>query len=1485
MTQKNRLWSWAVTAILIVAMTGMWNTVTRAAAPPAPILLVVNDAASNKFGRYLAEVLRAEGLNAIDIVTIGALTADDLSQHDVSVLAETSLTSSQATLIANHVAGGGRVIAMRPDAQIKSLFDLDASVGALTDGYLRIDNGALLNGSAPGAGLASVTLQIHGNADRYTTLPSAVTLAQLYSTATASTPYPAVVAGSSGRAVAFTYDLARNVVYTRQGNLANANLDVDGDGVLRTIDLFQASGGGAPWVNRDRIAVPQADEQQRLFARLVTNLVGQAKPLPQLWYFPGEAKTMLILTGDAHANPSSYYQNEINSISSRGGKITFYISLSSSPTNSEMQTWRAQGHEFGIHPYAYRPDPYPPYNITNLTEGYQVYSNWFATQYTSPKSRTVRNHQVAWQGWTEAADIAVTYGLALDTNFYHWGTWLRKSDGTWPHGYITGSGQPMKFVRADGTILPLYQQLTQLVDEQMAGSSTPENLSAAQAIAVSQALIDASLAGDYAALMTQFHLDYYQGGEARPWAEGTMDYANARGVPIWNADRWLSFVETRHDANYTNIAWNGASGTLTFSLSATATAGLNLTTMLPTSFGGRALQSVVVDGQATAFSLQTIKGASLAFVSTSAGSHSFVASYQTGSTTPTPTPAPSSTPTPTSTSLPGASPTPSNTPSATATSTATATATPSGGSLTHTTLADFDQPCAVTDGIYVSDVAGGSLALMGSLSDEFAGPVLDGSKWTSGAWGAGSYTPVFDNGAVLLSGPAGAWIRSAASYTRPRTLEGVVEFGAGPWQHFGFGDDGFGSGHYLLFSTFNTTNRLFARSSYLSSEQQTDLGDLAQFSGFHRYRIEWRALNATQDEILYYIDGTLRATHTRSTLPALYVYFSHNSQGAYPALRIGQVSMTPTYLASGSYTGCALDAGIGNRWQTIAWDATLAAGTSLTVQVRTSTDGTTWGNWSDAVSGGAVAPAAQYAQYRLLLSTSNNQNTPLVNSITLGFGPVTAPTPTPTGVPLPTNTPTATDTPPPTNTPTSPPISTPTATATSTSLPTDTPTSTPTATSTNSPTPIPSNTPTPAGSSGFPSTGTLDNFNRANGAIGGNWSGVTGGYAIAANQLDPGSAGDIYWSPAAFGADQEAYVTFATIDPGASELDLLLKAQSNGYVGTGVLEVVYEPAGHRIQVWTYASAQGWMQRGADIPMTLLNGDQLGARASSTGMLEVYVNGLLVGTRDVTGWPFATSGGRIGLWLISASGALLDDFGGGTVNTGPVATPTNTATPLPSSTPTATATSMPLPTNTPTALPSDTPTATATSAPLSTNTPTPTQTPTPTPSNTGFHGPSANAADTGGDGNGYEVSPANAYADDGLFAQDINSGTGTGTSCTGTSKDKHRFYNYSFAIPTGAAIRGIEVRLDAKVDSALNSPRLCVQLSWNGGASWTAAKSTATLTTAEATYLLGNAIDTWGRTWISSDFSNTNFRVRIIDVASSTARDFSLDWVAVQVTYQ
>ncbi len=210
--------------------------------------------------------------------------------------------------------------------------------------------------------------------------------------------------------------------------------------------------------------------------------------------------------------------------------------------------------------------------------------------------------------------------------------------------------------------------------------------------------------------------------------------------------------------------------------------------------------------------------------------------------------------------------------------------------------------------------------------------------------------------------------------------------------------------------------------------------------------------------------------------------------------------------------------------------------------------------------------------------------------------------------------------------------------------------------------------------------------------------------------------------------------------------------------------------------------------------------------------------------------------------------------GGTLGTGgPTPTPTNTTVP-------------PTPTNT--GIP-----------PTATNTPAPS-------TSTGYLSPSAQAAQTSsaGDNNGYQTSPTNAFANDGAVATDLNSGTNKNTSCTNTGKDKHLFYDYNFSF-AASAIQGIEVRLDARADANGGAPRLCVEISWNGGVSWTTFKNTSNLTTSEATYILGGAADTWGRTWAAGDFSNTNFRIRVTDVSSNANRDFFLDYIAVNVTYQ
>jgi hypothetical protein len=174
----------------------------------------------------------------------------------------------------------------------------------------------------------------------------------------------------------------------------------------------------------------------------------------------------------------------------------------------------------------------------------------------------------------------------------------------------------------------------------------------------------------------------------------------------------------------------------------------------------------------------------------------------------------------------------------------------------------------------------------------------------------------------------------------------------------------------------------------------------------------------------------------------------------------------------------------------------------------------------------------------------------------------------------------------------------------------------------------------------------LDNFARINGDIGGAWSGGTGEFTLNNQQMTVNSGNSLYWNTT-FGNAQEAYVKLSTVDANASEIDLLLKVQ-NGDWGNGVIEVWYSPSGNVVQVWTYAPDQDWVQRSGDIPVTFQAGDVFGARAKADGTVEVYRNGTLLGTGNVSAWTYNTNSGRIGLWVIGASTLMFDDFGGGNV---------------------------------------------------------------------------------------------------------------------------------------------------------------------------------------------------------------------------------------------
>ena len=74
-----------------------------------------------------------------------------------------------------------------------------------------------------------------------------------------------------------------------------------GNAPVRSDDLY-FGGAATDWVNLAKVAIPQADEQQRLLANLIVAMNDSRKPLPRFWYFPNGKKAVVIMTGDDHGN-------------------------------------------------------------------------------------------------------------------------------------------------------------------------------------------------------------------------------------------------------------------------------------------------------------------------------------------------------------------------------------------------------------------------------------------------------------------------------------------------------------------------------------------------------------------------------------------------------------------------------------------------------------------------------------------------------------------------------------------------------------------------------------------------------------------------------------------------------------------------------------------------------------------------------------------------------------------------------------------------------------------------------------------------------------------------------------------------------------------------------------------------------------------------------------------------------------------------------
>jgi len=468
----------------------------------------------------------------------------------------------------------------------------------------------------PAAGIVNQTIQFHGTADIYS-LSGATSIATLYSAPLAATPNPAVslmsVGPSGGQAAAFTYDLARSIVYTRQGNPAWSGQERDGFTPIRSDDLFFGGSSVDPqpdWVNLDKVAIPQGDEQQRLLANLIVYMNRDKKPLPRFWYFPRGEKAVVVMTGDDHGNGGTVGRFESYKAASAPGcsvanwdciRGTSYIYTNTPISNAQAVSYNTDGFEIALHINT---------GCSNWTPAsLQTFFNNQLASFAStfpglPAPVTNRTHCLVWSDFATQPSVELGKGIRLDTNYYYWPqSWIQDRPG-----FFTGSGIPMRFTNASGTIMDIYQATTQMTDE--SGQTYPMTINS---------LLDNAIgpAGYYGVFTANMHTDFNP-SPGQAGSDAIVAAAQARSVPVITARQLLTWLDGRQGSSFQSISWSG--NALSFSVSV-GTGATGIQVMLPRTVAAGNLSTLTLGGSPVAFTLQTIKGIEYAIFQAAAGTY------------------------------------------------------------------------------------------------------------------------------------------------------------------------------------------------------------------------------------------------------------------------------------------------------------------------------------------------------------------------------------------------------------------------------------------------------------------------------------------------------------------------------------------------------------------------------------------------------------------------------------------------------------------------------------------------------------------------------------------------------------------------------------------------------------------------------------------------------------------------------------------------
>ena len=588
--------------------------------PEAPILILGSAA---NYARYTGEILKAEGFNEhiIDSFSDPRVTRDYLLKFNVVILLAQDLTTKQSGMLSWYVREGGCLIAIQPCKELDKLLGVSIQQATIDDGYLTISaNHDICKDLLP------QKLQVHGAINLCKLLRGQI-LATFHKDRYTTTSYPAVVVSEYGKGhtMSFMYNLPLHIIALRQGNDQSTGLEKDGIPGLRAADFFTDG-----WVDTTNNGINQADEHMRLLSHGIENMMHYSMPIPRLWYFPDTLKSLITLNNDGEDSPEIDFKKQFKDVYAKGASMTLYVKETDLISKDQVQDWIRKGFEISGHPDDTRQAHNPDWHTMDSV--FRSMNQRLNTRYGIEAMHTVVNHWFVWCGrdqygkpdYSAQARLESNNGIGLDGNYAHYDNNSNQGHFLGPlgrdQGNFTGSGLIMKFADLSGNIIPVYQQLNNVYDQQYMEHRDQEGF-----YQCFKGLLDRSLDQEvYSFISIKAHNNEYFFSEKPLMA--MLDYANSKRVPVWNQLRLLRFLQAKDAVRFEDIQWNNHR--LTFKIKSPLACDATLTCLIPYTFSDTKISHIRNFETEQNYSIRRIKGFEYALVIFKAGrDHDFSIEY------------------------------------------------------------------------------------------------------------------------------------------------------------------------------------------------------------------------------------------------------------------------------------------------------------------------------------------------------------------------------------------------------------------------------------------------------------------------------------------------------------------------------------------------------------------------------------------------------------------------------------------------------------------------------------------------------------------------------------------------------------------------------------------------------------------------------------------------------------------------------------------